>query len=345
MKENLSKTGLNVVAIGGGTGLARLLSGLKKHVTGSHRNGTEPFIKELTAVVTVTDDGGSSGRLREELRVLPPGDIRNCLVALSEDEPLMSELFQYRFPGRGHLRGHSFGNLFLTAMAGITGDFVQAIKVCSEVLAIKGRIYPSTIQDVKLIGELEGGKKIYGESAISKSQTAIKRLHLSPRNCHPVRGTLQAIEAADIITVGPGSLYTSLLPNLLIKRTINEIHQSQALKIYICNIMTQPGETVGFTASEHVKAIYKHTGVPIFDCIIINIAPVSMRLRKNYLKEGATQVVNDVDELKKLGLKIFATNLILEGTVVRHHPDKLAEAIARVYQRRDRRLRRMKDEG
>lgn len=329
MKEN--ESGLNLVAIGGGTGLAMLLSGLKKYTGADYKSYKGLHIKDLTAVVTVTDDGGSSGRLRKELRVLPPGDIRNCLVALSEDESLMSELFQYRFSGNGHLHGHSFGNLFLSALSGVTGDFIQAIKVCSEVLAIKGKIYPSTIQDVRLAAELSNGRKVHGESIISKSSVPIRKLFLLPQHCKPVEGTLQAIREADIVTVGPGSLFTSLLPNLLIKRTVREIVRSKALTVYICNLMTQPGETTDFLASDHVKAIYNHTRAPIFDCVIANTKKVSEKLQEKYLKGGALQVKNDIRELKRLKLKVFTRDLVSEDNVVRHDPDLLAQTIFEAY--------------
>lgn len=329
MKSGGRAEKLKLVAIGGGTGLSVLLSGLKKHVGSGPAD--EAWLEELTAVVTVTDDGGSSGRLRHELQVLPPGDIRNCLVALSEDERLMSRLFKYRFPGRGILRGHNFGNLFLTALTGLTGDFIEAIKVSSEVLAVKGRIYPSTVQDVKLIAELANGERAYGESAISLSRTPIKRLYLSRPDCRPVPDTLRAIAEADIITVGPGSLYTSLLPNLLIKETVSQMVKSKALKIYICNIMTQPGETTGYRASDHVRAIYQHTRAPIFDCVIVNSRRVSPRMRRKYLKQGATQVENDISELEKLGLTVYARDLALESQVVRHDPELLAAAILEAY--------------
>src|SRR5213593_1406848 len=223
---------LDIVSIGGGTGLSYLLKGLKPSVAQPsyvEAPTGKPWISRLTAVVTVSDDGGSSGKLRDELRVLPPGDIRNCLVALSADESLMSHLFQYRFPGTGGLQGHSFGNLFLTALTGVTGDFLTAIRVSSEVLAIRGRIYPSTLEDVHLVATMDGGMRLRGESVISKSSARIRKIALSPRNCHPVPAVLQAMRNADIITLGPGSLYTSLIPNLLVRGIVTEIRRSRAL--------------------------------------------------------------------------------------------------------------------
>src|SRR5882672_11243391 len=239
MKE--TDSGLKTVSVGGGTGLSTLLSGLKAFVGKEAVSYADPdarWIETLTAVVTVTDDGGSSGRLREEFQILPPGDIRNCMAALAEDEHLLTRLFQYRFESKGDLSGHSFGNIFVAALAGVTGDFLEAIKVSSEVLAIKGRIYPSTIEDVTLLAEVEDGRILEGETKIVDSRSRIKRLWLSRADCRPLPETLEAIKQADIITIGPGSLYTSLIPNLLVKGIVEAINNSAALKIYICNIMT-----------------------------------------------------------------------------------------------------------
>src|SRR5882724_1765528 len=245
---------LRIVSIGGGTGLSALLSGLKKY--------TQPFgsAVDVTAIVTVTDDGGSSGRLRREFEVLPPGDIRNCMVALSEDEALLSKLFQYRFSGGKGLKGHSFGNLFLTALTNLTGDFAQAVKVSSEVLASLGRIYPATQSNVILEAELENGRIVVGESKISKSRSHIKWIRLKPRICKPLPETLEAIERADLITFGPGSLFTSVIPNVLVQGIPQAIRRSRALRAYFVNLMWQPGETIGFRASDHVDAIHRHAG-------------------------------------------------------------------------------------
>src|SRR5580700_621671 len=236
---------LRIVAIGGGTGLSTLLHGLKRYAK-------DPQEAEITAIVTVTDDGGSSGRLRREFEVLPPGDIRNCMVALSEDEGLLSKLFQYRFSGGQGLKGHSFGNLFLTALTNLTGDFAQAVKVSSEVLASLGRIYPATESNVILEAELENGRTMVGESKISKSRSRIKWIRIRPRICRPLPETLEAIERADLITFGPGSLFTSVIPNVLVQGIPRAIRRSRALKAYFVNLMTQPGETTSFSASEHV---------------------------------------------------------------------------------------------
>ena len=239
-------SGLKIVSVGGGTGLSTLLSGLKTYMSKEPVSTRACWVETLTAVVTVTDDGGSSGRLRDEFQILPPGDIRNCIVALAEDEHLLTRLFQYRFESEGELSGHSFGNLFLAALAGITGDFLEAIKVSSEVLAIKGRIFPSTVQDVALVAELMDGRVIRGETNIVESRSRIKRLRLSSEVCSPLPETLEAIKHADIITIGPGSLYTSIIPNLLVDGILDSMRDSAALKVYICNIMTQPGETDDF---------------------------------------------------------------------------------------------------
>lgn len=324
----------NVVSIGGGTGLSCLLKGLKYAVP----DLAEPsdadaahWISRLTAVVTVTDDGGSSGRLRDELRVLPPGDIRNCLVALGTDESLLSRLFQYRFPGSGQLQGHSFGNLFLTALTGVTGDFLKAINVTSDVLAIRGRIYPATLDDVRLEAILEDGARLQGESAISKSHAGIQRVALCPRDCHPVPAVLEAIRTADIITVGPGSLFTSLIPNLLVKGIAQEIKKSKALRIFIGNLMTQPGETTGFSASAHLQAIREHTGCQLFDAVILNSKPIAAAVLGRYRRQGAAPVRSDPEVLREMGLMIHERELVAHEKVVRHDPELLADAVRQAY--------------
>ena len=285
----------------------------------------------MTAVVTVTDDGGSSGRLREELQVLPPGDIRNCMVALSTDESLLSHLFQYRFAGTGQLHGHSFGNLFLSALTGVTGDFLEAIRVSSDVLAIKGKIYPATLQDVRLKAVLEDGSRLFGESLISRSRARITSLSLSPPDCKPVPAVLQAIRKADLITLGPGSLFTSLLPNLLVPGIARALRRSPAMKIFICNLMSQPGETIGFSAADHVAAIYNHTGGKLFDWIILNDQPISPTVLARYRRQGSAPVATDRERITALGLRIFEKPLLARGRAVRHDPDRLAEAVYQAY--------------
>ena len=265
---------LRVVAIGGGTGLSALLQGLK-HYASPRR---APLI-DITAVVTVTDDGGSSGRLRREFDVLPPGDIRNCLVALSEDEALLSRLFQHRFQAGLGLKGHSFGNLFLTALTQLMGDFPEAVKACSEVLKITGRIYPATAANVSLEAILEDGTRVTGETNISKSRRIIRTVRLRPRKVKPMADTLSAIAQADLITLGPGSLFTSVIPNLLVEGIAAAIRRSPALKAYVVNLMWQPGETVNFSASDHIRAIHRQAGGKLIDYAIVNVAPIQMAVR------------------------------------------------------------------
>jgi uncharacterized cofD-like protein len=243
---------LRIVSIGGGNGLSTLLRGLKRYVKAGEGS------IEVTAVVTVTDDGGSSGRLRRDFDVLPPGDIRNCMVALSEDETLLSRLFQYRFSSGRGLKGHSFGNLFLTAMTHLTGDFGQAVKLSAEVLAVVGRIYPSTASNVVLEATLANGSKLAGETRISHSKSRIEKIELRPRKPKPLSETLDAIAQADLITLGPGSLFTSVIPNLLVDGIPRAIASSPAIKAYFVNLMSQPGETNNFRASDHVAAVLRH---------------------------------------------------------------------------------------
>jgi uncharacterized cofD-like protein len=317
---------LRIVAIGGGTGLSSLLHGLK-------RFAQEPREVEITAVVTVTDDGGSSGRLRREFDVLPPGDIRNCMVALSEDEALLSKLFQYRFSeGRG-LKGHSFGNLFLTALTDLTGDFAKAVKLSSEILASLGRIYPSTNVKVVLEAELENGGIVKGETKIGKSRSRIRRIQLQPRVCKPLPETLAAIHEADLITLGPGSLFTSVIPNLLVEGIAPAIEQSRALKAYFVNLMWQPGETIGFRASDHVDAIHRHAGMHLIDVAVVNTRPISSRQRRKYAAANVHSVLNDIDRLSEMGLHVMAADLLGPGGSVRHDPRASAEVALQLAKR------------
>lgn len=329
---------VRVVALGGGTGLSAVLRGLKEHVAERHRSAPHRPIADLTAVVTVTDDGGSSGRLRREYRVLPPGDIRNCMVALSKDEHLLGKLFQYRFPtGRG-LAGHSFGNLFLTALTNVTGDFANAVQVSAEVLAIRGRIFPSTAQNVTLQAELEGGTKVAGETRISRSRQPITRIRLVPRRVRPLPEVLAAVRAADLILVGPGSLYTSILPNLLVGPIAKAIARSRATRVYIANLMTQPGETQHYSVADHVRAIHEHTRRPLFDFVVINVAPVSPRLVRHYASQGAEPVNPSLQELEQMGLRYITGDLLRQDGVVRHDEPRLTRLLLEqfVKQRRAR---------
>ena len=348
MKETPS--GLKIVSVGGGTGLSALLSGLKRFVGKESGSGSSSagWIETLTAVVTVTDDGGSSGRLREEFQILPPGDIRNCMAALAEDEHLLTRLFQYRFESGGDLSGHSFGNLFLAALAGVTGDFLEAIKVSSEVLAIKGRIFPSTVEDVALVAELEDGRVIKGETNIVQSRSPIRRLRLSSDSCRPLPETLDAIKHADIISIGPGSLYTSLIPNLLVDGIADAMGHSDALKVYICNVMTQPGETDHFDVEDHLRVLFEYSPNLELDYVIVNTAPIGTALREKYLADGSAQVEfdslarNPFDEgphsrfiqmpERVHPIQLICRDLLHEDGLVRHDPDKLARLVLELRQ-------------
>jgi uncharacterized cofD-like protein len=316
---------LRVVAVGGGTGLATLLRGLRAFATASAP--WAPPTLDVTAVVTVTDDGGSSGRLRREFAVLPPGDIRNCMVAMSGDEALLSRLFQYRFPAGRGLKGHSFGNLFLTALASVTGDFAKAVKVSSEVLAIAGRIYPSTATNVALEATLADATTVVGETRISKSRVRIQRIALRPRRCRPLQETLDAIAEADLITLGPGSLFTSVIPNLLVEGIPQAIRSSPAVKVYVANLMWQPGETVGFSASDHVRAILDHSCHDLLDCVVVNTRPIAGALQRKYARQSAQPVAIDADQLRAMGLTVVQADLAEQREKVRHDPVALAGVI------------------
>jgi uncharacterized cofD-like protein len=322
--------GLNLVAIGGGTGLSTLLLGLKQFVGASEN---EFWLDHLSAIVTVSDDGGSSGRLRDEFQILPPGDIRNCMVALSEDSMLLARLFQHRFRGAGELGGHSFGNLFLAALTEVTGDFAEAVRLSSEVLAIKGRIYPATTADVRLVAEMEDGRIVHGETSITAAHGRIKRLRLEPAYCEPMPDALDAVAHADIITLGPGSLYTSLLPNLLVSGVARAIGRSNAVKIFITNLMTQPGETDGYTARAHLDKVKEYAPEIDFDFIIVNDRPISEEQAALYAAEGASQIglTHGIDEAYGRGAQIVRADLLDEGEKVRHSPEKLARTILKCY--------------
>jgi uncharacterized cofD-like protein len=324
---------MKVVAIGGGTGLSTVLRGLKHHVVEPGRPAQyRPEITRLTAIVTVTDEGGSSGRLRRDFRMLPPGDIRNCLVALAEDEQLLTQLFNYRFSSGHGLRGHNLGNLFLTALTNLTHDFAKAVRLSSEVLAIRGEIFPTTLSDVHLKATRTDGKVIRGERSITRTRVPIKSLQIVPSRCRPLPETLAAIHEADLITFGPGSLYTSLIPNLLVQGIAAEIARSRAVKVLVCNLMTQPGESRGYTAADHVRALHEHAGRKIFDYIVMNTEPLSPALLIRYAAERAEPVELDLDAVRKLGVKPLCANLLLEDRVARHdarHLTKLLLSLAK----------------
>jgi uncharacterized cofD-like protein len=341
---------MKIVSLGGGTGLSTLLKGLKLWLPAvpagdllemvlEKAAGAEPLrVTDLSAVVAVSDDGGSSGRLRRDFRVLPPGDIRNCMVALSEDETLLSRLFQFRFANGHGLKGHSFGNLFLTALSGITGDFQEAIQVSSEVLAIRGQIYPSTMSDVQLEAELDNGRIAKGETHISRSRRPIKRLRLSPANCRPVPKTLEAISQADIITLGPGSLFTSLIPNLLVQGIATAIAESRAARIFICNLMTQPGETSHFTAADHLRAVTDHVGGRrLFDYVLVNSGTISTGALRRYKANDSRPVIAGQKELQQMGVNVIAGDFVSEKRTgpaserwVRHDSQRLAKAVLEI---------------
>jgi uncharacterized cofD-like protein len=319
--------GLNLVALGGGTGLSTLLAGLKCLV--SHQSD-HLWIASLSAIVTVSDDGGSSGRLRDELQMLPPGDIRNCMIALSEDSNLLSRLFRYRFRGTGELGGHSFGNLFLAALTEVTGDFTEAVRLSSEVLASKGHIYPATISDVRLVAELEDGSIVRGETQISASRAAIRRLRLEPERCLPLPAVLKAIRTADVITVGPGSLYTSILPNLLVARVSDAIGETAATKIFICNLMTQPGETDNYTARQHLETIKSYAPEIHFDFVIVNDKRITQDQAERYALERAHQIGIDEDSIDSVldrSTQVIRANLLEDGEKVRHDSALLARVV------------------
>jgi uncharacterized cofD-like protein len=304
-----------------------LLRGLKEHVAWPQKRENRRVIADLTAVVTVTDDGGSSGRLRREYAILPPGDIRNCLVALSEDEALLSRLFQYRFPvGRG-LAGHSFGNLFLTALCNITGDFPEAVRFSGQVLAIRGRIFPSTTANVTLEAVLENGQIVKGETKISRSRHPIERVRLVPRSARPLPEVLKAIAEADLILLGPGSLYTSLIPNLLVHGVAEAIERSRAKRIYIANLMTQPGETDGYSVADHLRAIQRHSHDRLFDRVVVNRKAVSRSALRRYCRRGSMPVDCSFEDLRRMGISWIGGDFLLEDEVVRHDHRHLAAVI------------------
>jgi uncharacterized cofD-like protein len=339
---------LRIVSIGGGSGLSTLLRGLKRYAKADEN------LLDITAVVTVTDDGGSSGRLRRDFDVLPPGDIRNCMVALSEDETLLSQLFQYRFSNGRGLKGHSFGNLFLTAMTHLTGDFGQAVKLSAEVLAVLGRIYPSTSENVALEATLANGTKVAGETRISRSKSRIEKIELRPPKPKPLPETLEAIAHADLITLGPGSLFTSVIPNVLVDGISRAIARSPALKAYFVNIMSQPGETDRFTASDHVAAILRHAPRAyrrsLIDLCVINTRPAGGKVADRYRASDARPVENDVDTLKRMGLRVISTDLLrMSGArsqeKIRHDQGVLGAVVLELAQkgRRTREQRRSAD--
>jgi uncharacterized cofD-like protein len=332
------KSLLNVVAIGGGTGLSTLLRGLKRYVP--RAEDTAPrvgvTIGSLTAIVTVSDDGGSSGRLRKEFNLLPPGDIRNCIVALSEEEELLSRLFQYRFRAGEGLKDHNFGNLFLLALSELTGDFAEAVRLSSEVLATRGHIFPATTSHVQLEAVMDDGTKVVGETNITASKRHIVNLRMLPEDAEPIPDAILAIQNADLITIGPGSLFTSLAPNLLVRAVPKAISASHAVKVYVCNLMTQANESLGLSAADHIRALYDHAGCELFDYALINTAPAPDELRVKYADERQEQIAIDIDRIRALGVKPILGNYLdvyrtEEGALVaRHDTQRVAEDLIKI---------------
>lgn len=317
--ERIEIKGPKIVAIGGGTGLSTMLRGLKV------------YSSNITAVVTVADDGGGSGVLRQELGILPPGDIRNCILALADTEPILEQLLQYRFQD-GSLKGQSFGNLFLAAMDGISDGFEEAVRRMSDVLAVTGRVLPVTLDNVMLCAELEDGNTICGESKIGKhnefQKGKIKRVYLEPWDAKPLQDVIEAIDEADIILMGPGSLYTSIIPNLLVNGICAAINKSSALKAYVCNVMTQPSETEGYSVYNHISALEEHAYCGLIDCCIVNNSDISHEIRERYLDDGADQVRIDRDRLSDAGIMLIEGDIVSQkNSLVRHDPGRLAKII------------------
>ena len=326
--EAVPARAMRVVAIGGGTGLSTLLRGLRRHVvsTSPDTKGAG-LIADLAAVVTVTDDGGSSGRLRRDFNMLPPGDLRNCMVALSAEEDLLAQLFGHRFRSGDALEGHNFGNLFVAALTEITGDFGHAIQLASKILATRGRIYPVTTANATLVARMHDGSLVRGETKITASRKHIAELMLEPADAAPLPETLEAIERADLITVGPGSLYTSLICNLLVKGLPDALAKARGTRVYICNLMTQANESLGLTASQHIERIYEHTHGPIFDYALVNTEAFSPQTLARYAAEGASAIVPDIARIEALGVRVITGNFASEESVVRHAAGRVTGAL------------------
>ncbi len=319
---------MRVVAIGGGTGLSTLLRGLRRHVSYPDWPSTSPSqISDLAAVVTVTDDGGSSGRLRKDFNMLPPGDLRNCMVALSAEEDTLAKLFAYRFRSGNGLGGHNFGNLFVAALTDITGDFAHAIQLASKILATRGRIYPATTANATLVARMEDGSEVRGETNITASRQRIAELTIDPPDAAAMPETLEAIHRADLITVGPGSLYTSLITNLLVQGIPSALTSARGIRVYICNLMTQANESLGLKASEHIERIYEHTRAPIFDYAIVNTAPFSAETLARYAAERAAPIEVDIERIEALGVRVIAGDFASEENVVRHAAGRVTGAL------------------
>lgn len=325
---------LRVAAIGGGTGLSTLLRGLKRHtqsplhLPAAHDPAAaDTAIADLAAIVTVTDDGGSSGRLRKDMKMLPPGDLRNCMVALSEDEHLLSRLFQYRFETGEGLEGHSFGNLFLAGLTAVTGDFALAVKTSSQILATRGHLYPATNSNVTLVAHMDDGSTVLGETNITASNRRIVRLMLEPEHAPALPEAIEAILRADLVTIGPGSLYTSLITNLLVEGISDALLAAQGVRVFVCNLMTQANESVHLTASQHIERIYQHAGGAIFDYALVNTAPVPQAARERYAAEGAEPILADVHAIERLGVRCVTGDFLHAEGVLRHDYERVTEAL------------------
>jgi uncharacterized cofD-like protein len=325
---NTAARPVRVVAIGGGTGLSTLLRGLCSHAPAPGQLSSEPgLISDLAAVVTVTDDGGSSGRLRKDFNMLPPGDLRNCMVALSEEGDLLARLFAHRFRAGEGLKGHNFGNLFVTALTEITGDFGLAIQLASKILATRGKIYPVTTANATLIARMEDGSLVRGETRITASKLRIEELMLDPPDARALPETLDAIARADLITVGPGSLYTSLVTNLLVQGIPTALEQARGVRVYVCNLMSQANESLGLSAADHIQRIYDHTGAPVFDYALVNTAPFSSATMARYAAENAHPITADIERIEAMGIRCIAGDFASEGNVVRHDADRVTDAL------------------
>jgi uncharacterized cofD-like protein len=323
--------GFRVVAMGGGTGLSTLLRGLRRHVSAPGQSpDATGAVADLAAVVTVTDDGGSSGRLRQDFNMLPPGDLRNCMVALSEEEDLLSRLFTHRFRGGNGLKGHNFGNLFVAALTEITGDFAQAVQLASKILATRGRIYPATTVNATLVARMDDGTVVRGETNITASKRRIVELTLDPPHPAPLPETMEATKRADLITVGPGSLYTSLITNLLVDGIPTALGTASGIRVFICNLMTQANESLNLTASEHIERIYEHTRTQILDYAIVNTGQFSAETLARYAAEGAAPITPDVERIEALGVRCVMGDFASEGNVVRHAPDRVTDAVMKL---------------
>ena len=319
---------IRVVAIGGGTGLSTLLRGLSAHAPAPGLPVSGPGkISDLAAVVTVTDDGGSSGRLRKDFNMLPPGDLRNCMVALSEEGDLLAKLFAHRFRAGEGLKGHNFGNLFVTALTEITGDFGLAVQLASKVLATRGTIYPVTTANASLVARMEDGSLVRGETRITASKLRISELMIDPPDARALPETIDAIDRADLITVGPGSLYTSLITNLLVQGIPTALEKARGTRVFVCNLMSQANESLGLSAADHIQRIYDHTGAPIFDFALINTGPFSSATLARYAAEDAAPIIADIERIEAMGVRCIAEDFASEGNVVRHDAQRVTDAL------------------